>query len=141
MTLYSAVDKAVITVWPRVQYYRGLGVLVVKDRTRALENGCLGEKAGEYFREKNKEAAFRAYWTVPAQFSVIQVDVFGADAETQVARAAVENIGRVFQWVKAADDVVDEQGGSRLNNLETLYALVQERRTPTSAAEVYILEE
>jgi len=141
MTLYSAVDKAVITVWPRVQYYRDLGVLVVQDRNKVLEQERLTREAQEYLNAKNKEAAFRAYWTVPAQFSLIQVDVFGGNAETQAARAAVENIGRVFQWVKAADDVVDEQGGSRVGNLKNIYALLQRGRKPASGAEAYILEE
>ncbi len=140
MGIHNLVDKAIVSAWPRVQYYRDLGVDVVHDREMALHPGTLSLEAQTYLTTRNVETAFRAYWTVPAQFCLIQVDVFGEDAHTPAARKGVQEIGRVFQWLKAADDFVDEQGDSRVRNLENLYTLLQAEREPATGAESYILE-
>lgn len=134
--LYDLIDKAVISLIPKVEFYRTFAKIArqgrIKDISKKQE---LFPAAKRYFEKRANDADFKAYWDVPAQYCLIHVDVFGQDAKSKEARDAVAEIGRTFQWIKSVDDFVDEEKGSRLVNLMSLVdLLILEKNLITRAA-------
>ena len=139
--LYDLFDKAIVSVLPKVNYYRSFAKIVKKDRIDKVSKGInLSEPAKQYLSKRENDSAFNAYWDVLAQYCLIHADVFGQEINSKNTRGAVAEVGRIFQWVKAADDLVDESPGLRPKNLIALDNLVRGAREPIIPAENFVKE-
>lgn len=140
---YLAFDNLVLKIWPRVEYYRQLGkeVSVVRKVKLAEISEELSEPARQYLSIVQDVPAFLAYWEVQAQYCLIHIDAFGFNANSTLAHEAAADVGRVFQWLKAADMMVDDNKTLRLENLSKIKDLTQGNVKPDTLAEHYIAEE
>jgi len=144
--IYETLDKVIISVLPKVAKYRELATGIVKDREdRTPKTNNMSKGALESLVKKKEKASFRAYWDVPAQYCLIHVDVFGLDSNSSKAKEAVAEIGRTFQWLKIADEIadeiVDEQKGSRYDNLKSMHDIITGYRSPKNPDEQLFIEE
>ena len=140
--LYQTIDNAILAASHKVGDYRKLGAQVIEDRKkRTPTTNNLHDDLLVYFLQKQGDAAFQAYWDVLAQYCLIHVDVFGLDTGSNQAKNAVAEIGRVFQWLKIADDIADEREGSKRDNPQGIQDIITGTQLPKNPNERLFLEE
>lgn len=139
--LYWALDGILTTLWPRIQAYRDLGVPLQAQRQAAVAALELSDIAREYVARKETDAGFTAYWEVCAQFTIIHADAIGFNPHSDEVQTAAKQAGRVFQWMKAADDCVDQEGTKRQAALSELYDIIIGTKGPQTDAEHYVKKE
>ncbi len=134
LMLYDLIDKAALSILPKVGDYRTFAKIVRQGRIEdASKKQELFSAAKRYFEKRANEADFKAYWDVPAQYCLIHVDVFAQDAKSKEAHDAVAEIGKTFQWIKSVDDFVDETKYCRVTNLMSLADLLISKETSKEA--------
>lgn len=139
--LYKIIDGIANGIFPRVSAYRALGETVRELHKDAMQDTSLQDSSKTFLHCQSQKPDFRSYWEVPAQYCLIHVDVFGEDQFSQKAIEAVAEVGRVFQWLKAADDLVDRGKTSREESLYYLNDLLDRTKNPKSELETFIVEE
>lgn len=108
--LYKKIDELVIKKWPLVKEFRSLGKEIREFRKEDPQNSHLSNESIQFIKEAEKDSGFRAYWEVQAQYNLIMARVFGENPHSEKAKSACSEIGRVFQWIKAADNSIDQMG-------------------------------
>ena len=122
--IYEAIDRVILAISPKVGEYRSLGNLILEDRARVISDLDVSLQARGYLQEKENDSAYVSYWNVNAQYSLIHVDVFGLNPRLPEAREAAAEIGFTFQWIKTADNLVDEHEGDKLEKLQSSYEIL-----------------
>ena len=108
--IYDKINKFVLEKNHLVGEYRQLGIDIREHRRENPHNSHLSKKSIGFIVESEKDSGFKAYWSVQAQYNLINTHVFGENPYSESAMDACSEIGRIFQWIKAADNIVDSIG-------------------------------